>query len=94
LKGEPLQCERLRFGYDCGTRLAISQQVKADSRDFANLTAFAASLWKCNSFNRAVAANANGPAEKRVACHLAGHVAVIQLQNKFMPGHNAQIIRI
>ena len=94
LKGEPLQYELLRFSHNCRARLGVSQQVKRDRRYFVDPPPFAAGFWERDPFNRAIAADANGPAQKRIARDLAGHVAAVQLQDKLMPCHNAQIIRI
>jgi hypothetical protein len=54
--------------------------------------AFAAGFWERGSFNRAISADQNGTAEKRVARNLPA-LAAVELQNNFMRPH-AQIIRI
>src|SRR5206468_10043916 len=61
LKGELLQCELLRFNQNYRPRLGVIQQDECDSRDFATPTAFAASFWEHDSFNRAIAAYADIP---------------------------------
>src|SRR6266540_5904397 len=60
LKGKALQCELLRFGHNCRAQLGVSQQVKRDRRNFVDTPAFAAGFLECDSFNRPIAADANG----------------------------------
>ena len=94
LKGELLQRAPLRFGHDRAAGIDVVQQLQRDGSDFVDRASFAASFWKRDSFNRAVAARANHPAKKRVPRDLSRHSATVELQNDFMFRDFAQIIRV
>jgi hypothetical protein len=86
LKRKLLQGALFGFGDNRGARIGILQHVEPEGSYFTDRAPFATSFWERDSFNRAISAYTNGPAEKRVPCDLARHATPIQLQNNLMPG--------
>ena len=84
----------MRFNNQGGAPIRVRKQAGGDLGQVVHGAPFAAGLGKNDALNRAVAAHANRAGQKRIARDLARHAAAIQLQNDFVPGDFAQIIRI
>jgi hypothetical protein len=57
----------------------IGDQIGGDFGEVANRAAFAVRLAKSDPLDRSIAPNANRARQKRIASHLAGHAAAIEL---------------
>src|ERR1043166_8935330 len=93
-KREPLECAPLRFDDDLRARARVREQLLGDCAELIDRPTGAARARKCNSFDRAVAADTRTSAKQRVARDLAGHMAAVELKDDLMFRHLAQVIGI